>query len=104
MKEILELWVFKVINWIGSVNSLLIHTVLFITIFALMFFGVAFNDVLLILTTLVSLEAIYTAIFIQMIVNKNTKSIEVMHTNIEEMNENIEDVMEDIEEIKDEEE
>lgn len=100
LKETLETYAFKFIGWIGTIQSVLIHTLLFTLSFMLLFFGVSSTDVLLILTTIVSLEAIYLSIFIQMAVNKNTKSIEVMHNNIEDVIDDIEEVKDDIEEIK----
>ena len=63
-------------KWIGSTSSLITHTILFAGCFALIVFGVNFERVMLVLTTNVSLEAIYLAIFIQMTVTKNTADIE----------------------------
>ncbi len=54
----------------GTPTSLIIHTVFFVGIFALYFFGVDFDTVLLILTTILSVEAIYLHIFTQLIQNK----------------------------------
>ena len=57
--------------WIGSIPSLIIHSIIFISAFLLPLFGlVAFDKMLLVLTTVLSLEAIYLAIFIQMSVNR----------------------------------
>lgn len=55
---------------------------------------------LLILTTVVSLEAIYLAIFIQMSVNKNSRDIEIIQEDVGEIQEDIEDIEEDIDEIQ----
>lgn len=85
-------------QWVGTPTSILIHTVLFIGIFGLRIFGIATSDILLILTTAVSLEAIYLAIFIQMTVNKNTQSLEEVEEDIDEMQEDIEDLEEEAEE------
>ncbi len=87
-------------KWIGSMQSLLVHTMLFIVAFILPFFGVAFEKVLLVLTTIVSLEAIYLAIFIQMSVNKNTKDIEVIQEDVEEIQEDVDEIQEDVDEIQ----
>lgn len=57
-------------NWIGSIQSLVVHTALFALSFSLVFFGVALEQVLLVVTTAVSLEAIYLAIFIQIALNQ----------------------------------
>ena len=70
----LERFAFKIIEWIGSVSSLIFHTIAFILNFALYFFGIPFNTVMLILTTAVSIEAIYLAILIQMSINYQSKS------------------------------
>lgn len=89
----------KMTNWIGTPMSLVVHTIAFIGIFSLRLFGVMFEDILLILTTAVSLEAIYLAIFIQMTVNRNTESIEDLQEDVEEIQENVDDIEEDIEKI-----
>jgi biopolymer transport protein ExbB/TolQ len=62
-------------------------------------FGVNTDQVLLILTTVVSLEAIYLSIFIQMTVNRNTKSLEEVEADIDEIQEDVEGLEEDVEEI-----
>lgn len=86
-------------KWIGSTPSLVVHTTLFLIAFIIPLFGIPFDRVLLVLTTIVSLEAIYLAIFIQMSVNKNTKDIEVIQEDVEEIAEDVEDIQEDIDEI-----
>lgn len=78
----------KITDWIGTPISIFLHTLFFIGIFALMLFGFSLSQVLLILTTLLSIEAIYLALFIQMTVNKTTESLE-------EVEEDIEDIQED---------
>lgn len=86
--------------WIGSIPSLIVHTLFFIISFLLPALGVvAFDKMLLILTTVVSLEAIYLAIFIQMSVNKSHEKIEDIQEDIEDIQEDIEEISEDIEEI-----
>ncbi|WP_114791456.1 DUF1003 domain-containing protein [Niabella yanshanensis] len=88
-------------RWIGSTPSLAVHTLLFITAFALPpLHIVSFDKMLLVLTTIVSLEAIYLAIFIQMSVNKNSKDIEEIQEDVEEIQEDIEEIQEDVEEIQ----
>ncbi len=93
-------------HWIGSIGSLIIHTILFVGVLSLSFFGFNFDRILLILTTILSFEAIYLAIFIQMTVNRNTiqlheveKDIEEIQEDVEEISEDIEDIQEDVEEI-----
>lgn len=86
--------------WIGSIPSLIVHSLLFITAFSLPFFGlVDFDKMLLVLTTVLSLEAIYLAIFIQMSVNRSQEHIEDLKEDVGEIQEDIEDIQEDIEEI-----
>jgi septal ring factor EnvC (AmiA/AmiB activator) len=87
----------KVTAWTGSVASVIVHSILFVAIFGLRFFGFQIDEILLILTTLVSLEAIYLAIFIQMTVNRNTESLEEVEEDIEEINEELGEVGEDLE-------
>ncbi len=78
----------KMTDWVGTPWSLIIHTLLFAGIFILRQFGFTRDYILLLLTTAVSLEAIYLSIFIQMSVNRATESLE-------EVEEDIEDIQED---------
>ena len=65
-----------VIGWVGSIQSLMAHTLLFATCFLLPVFDIVPMDkMLLVLTTVLSIEAIYMAIFIQMAVNKSNERI-----------------------------
>lgn len=87
--------------WIGSIESIITHTVFFIVCFVLPIAGIVdFDHMLLVLTTVVSLEAIYLAIFIQMSVNKSSEQIEVIQEDIEVISEDIEEIQEDIDEIQ----
>lgn len=98
--EFLERMADGITSWIGSIPSLIIHTLLFITSFLLPVFGIVDVDkMLLVLTTVLSLEAIYLSILIQMSVNKSHEKIEDIQEDIEEISEDIEDIQEDIEEI-----
>ena len=96
----LERWTENAISWVGSKNSVAVHTVFFIGMFLLIFFGVKPETVLLVLTTIVSLEAIYLAIFIQMTVNKNTFDIEEIQEDVEEIQEDVEEIQKDVDEIQ----
>jgi low affinity Fe/Cu permease len=87
-------------SWLGSPTSIVVHTIVFIAAFALVWLGVKFDSVLLILTTAVSLEAIYLALFIQMSVNKNTQSLADVEEDIEEIAEDVEGIEKDIDEIQ----
>ncbi len=92
-------WQRKFTKFIGSETSVVLHTIFFVVMFVLPFFGISFNTVLLVLTTLVSLEAIYLAIFIQMTVNENTVSLEEVEQDIDEIQENVEEIQENVDEI-----
>lgn len=89
-------------SYIGSPASLIIHTVLFIGIFALGFFGIALEQILLILTTLVSLEAIYLAIFIQISVNQQAVQLQAVSQEVEEISGDVDEISRDIDEIQEE--
>lgn len=88
-------------RWVGTPASLVIHTLLFGGILALSLFGFDFRTVNILLTTWLSIEAIYLAIFIQMTVNRNTESIEDLQEDVVELSEDVEDIQEDIEDIED---
>ena len=87
----------KLTAWIGTTSSILAHSVFFIGIFALKLFGVPLDTIMLILTTAVSLEAIYLAIFIQMTVNRHTESLEEVEDDIEEIQEDFRDLEDNVE-------
>jgi low affinity Fe/Cu permease len=97
----------KIAGWVGTPMSIVIHTILFSTIFVLHFFGVDFSTIMLVLTTAVSLEAIYLSLFIQMTVNQHSESLEdveqdidTIQENVEDIGENIDDVQEDVESLE----
>ena len=90
----------KLTHWIGSPQSILIHTIFFIGSFSLRFLGVAASDILLILTTIVSLEAIYLSIFIQMTVNKHSEELEEVSEDIDEIQKDVDEIQEDVGEIQ----
>ncbi len=90
----------KITWWIGSIPSLIAHSLVFLISFLLPILDiVSFDKMLLILTTVLSLEAIYLAIFIQMAVNRSHEKIEFIQEDIEEISEDIDEIQEDIEEI-----
>ncbi len=89
----------KLIIWIGSKQSIFLHTFLFAGAFALVMLGFDFDKVLLVLTTVVSLEAIYLGIFIQYSVNQHSRQLQDVAEDIEEVAEDIEAVEEDMEDI-----
>lgn len=86
---------------IGSPISLVLHTFIFAGFFGSVIAGILeLETMLLILTTIVSLEAIYLAIFIQMSVNANTRSLREVEEDIEEIQEDVEEISEDVGEIQ----
>lgn len=98
-KSFLEKLAFKTIRHIGSIPSLIIHTIFFVGIFALERFGFDFDKIMLILTTAVSLEAIYLSIFIQMTVNHQARQLAEVSEDIDDIQEDMEEISDDVEEI-----
>ncbi len=86
---------------VGTPSSILLHSIAFIGIFLLLPLGISLDQVLLILTTAVSLEAIYLALFIQMTVNKHAESIQEVGQDIGEIGDDIEDLGENLGDISD---
>jgi septal ring factor EnvC (AmiA/AmiB activator) len=90
-----------VTRWIGSPSSLAIHTVIFIAFFIAVKTGyIAYDEMLLVLTTIVSLEAIYLSIFIQMTINYTTQELAEVGEDIEEIQEDIGEIQEDVDELQ----
>lgn len=95
----------RAIKWIGSIQSLLIHTILFGSSFLLSIFEVVpFEKMLLVLTTIVSLEAIYLSIFIQMSVNRSNQFIEIIQEDVDEISDNVDEISDNIDEMQKEDE
>jgi uncharacterized protein YoxC len=89
----------KLTIWLGTPISIVVHTLFFAGIFVLKIFGMSVDQVLLILTTAVSLEAIYLSIFIQMSVNKTKIKIAGVEKDIDDIQEDVQGISEDIEDI-----
>jgi len=86
---------------VGSVASVIVHTAIFVCIFLLGLFHVAPWDILLlVLTTVVSLEAIYLSIFIQMSVNQNTASLKEVEVDVDEIQKDVDEIQRDVDEIQ----
>ncbi len=96
----LEKFSLSVTKNVGSIPSLIVHTTLFVGIFSLQFFGFGFDQIMLILTTIVSLEAIYLSIFIQMTVNRQAQTLSEVSEDVEDIQEDVEDIQEDVEGIE----
>lgn len=90
----------KTTSYIGSPASLILHSVFFVGIFSLQYIGYGFDKIMLILTTIVSLEAIYLSIFIQITVNNQTKQILEVSEDIDEISEDVDEISEDIDDIQ----
>lgn len=90
-----------VTRWIGSPASVVLHTLAFIASFLAVHYGyIKFEEMLLVLTTIVSLEAIYLSIFIQMTINYTTATVEDISEDVEEMQEDIGEIQEDVDELQ----
>ncbi len=88
------------VAWIGSVPSLIFHSLVFLGFLILVLSEVFPRDlVLLIWNTIVSLEAIYLAIFIQFTVNRNTKSLQEVEEDIDEIQGDVDEIQEDVEDL-----
>jgi uncharacterized membrane protein len=85
---------------IGSTESLIVHTILFVGSFVLYFFGIPFEEILLVVTTIVSLEAIYLSIFIQMSVNRQARRLHAVARDVDEIAEDVEEIQKDVDEIQ----
>lgn len=88
-------------KWIGSVPSIIIHTIFFAGSFVAVYFElVTLDRMLLVLTTIVSLEAIYLAIFIQMSLNLARESLKEVEEDIDEIQEDVSEIEKDVDEIQ----
>ena len=96
----------KATKWVGSTASLVVHTILFTASFlSHWIFGFDFDSVLLIVTTIVSLEAIYISIFIQRAVNQQGQRLIDVEEDIAEVDralDDVEEALDDVEEALDE--
>lgn len=91
----------SVTRWVGSPQSVIIHTIIFVGCFASVYLGfLPFERMLLVLTTIVSLEAIYLSIFIQMTINYTTQSLKEVELNLDEIQEDVAEIQEDVDEIQ----
>lgn len=82
-------------KWIGSPASLVVHTMLFVAasiILSMKLFS--FETVMLVWNTVVSLEAIYLSIFIQMTVNIQANQLDEIERDIDEIQDDVEELAE----------
>lgn len=91
----------KITAAMGSMKSIFFHTLLFIVFLTLpLYTTLTFDFALLILTTIVSLEAIYLALFIQISINRQAKALDEVSDDIEEIQEDVEEINESVDEIE----
>ncbi len=98
--DALERLAIRITRWIGSTDSILVHTALFIVSFVLYFYGIGIDKILLVVTTLVSLEAIYLSIFIQMSVNRQSRRLREVARDVDEIQEDVDEIQKDVEGIQ----
>jgi low affinity Fe/Cu permease len=90
-----------VTGWVGSLQSVVVHTLVFLGSFFAVWAGfIAFDKMLLVLTTLVSLEAIYLSIFIQMSLNVTRESLAEVEEDIDEIQQDVDEIQQDVDEIQ----
>lgn len=90
----------RMTRFVGSTTSLVLHSIFFALCFmSVVFFGISFEKMLLVLTTIVSLEAIYLSIFIQMSVNRSERRIARVSREVHEIAEDVEGIEADVAEI-----
>jgi uncharacterized membrane protein len=91
----------KMIVWVGSITSLVLHSLAFIVFFAVAaLHWVGWDTMFLVLTTVVSLEAIYLSIFIQFSVNRQAASLKEVEEDVESIQEDVEELGESVEDIQ----
>lgn len=93
-------WPDKVIRAVGSAGSLAVHTAAFAGALALIAAGFEAATVMLVLTTAVSLEAIYLSILIQMAINRQSAALAAVEEDVHEIQEDVEEIGEDVGEIQ----
>ncbi len=100
-KHRLQQTALTITRWVGSPQSIVVHSLVFIASFASVASGLlSFDRMLLVLTTVVSLEAIYLSIFIQMSLNVTAASLQEVEQDIDEIQEDIDEIQEDVDEIQ----
>ena len=90
----IEIFAYKATHWIGTTNCLVFHGIFFLIAFIITPF-IGFDKVLLFTTTLLSWEAIFIGIFIQMSVNRHGERIKGIEADIDDILEDTEDLTEE---------
>ena len=83
----LEKFSFKLTEFMGSPFSLILHTIIIALVLSLRYFEIVGNFTVVGLAAIFSLEALYLAIFTQIKVNRNTKSLNEAEATIENIHE-----------------
>jgi uncharacterized membrane protein len=99
--EVLEYLSTNISRLMGSMNSLIIHTILFLLSYLLIFLGFNEEKIFDLLTNIVSLEAIYLSIFLLMSGNLQLKKLHDVATNVHDVATNVKEIQEDVDEIQD---
>lgn len=99
--KVLDLLI-KIPENIGTPVSLLLHSIVFVAFLASPYLGLGLQSeqVNIFFTTLLSLEAIYLAIFIQMSVNRSNQTIQDLSEDIDDLSEDLDEIGEDIVDIQ----
>jgi site-specific DNA-cytosine methylase len=97
-QSLLENFTNKATWWIGTPQSFVVHTCTF-TASLLIIPTLGLQTWLLVLTTVVSIEAIYLSIFIQMAVNSQKKHLKRLKEVTREVASDVDDILEDTEMI-----
>lgn len=88
-------------QWIGTPQSIILHTIFFTVVLLWALFDETRRyNILLVLTTIVSLEAIYQMLFLQLTVNQQGKELTEVKTAMDEVQESVESVQEAVEEVQ----
>ncbi len=98
--ETLELLSTVIPRWVGSMNSLITHTALFIMSYFLILVGFDSSYIFAIVTNVVSLEAIYLSIFILMSSNLQMKKLHAVAKDVKEIQTDVEEIQVDVDEIQ----
>ena len=84
----------------GSMNSLILHTILFLTSYFLILFGFNSDYIFALVTNLVSLEAIYLSIFLLMSSNLQLKKLHAVAEDVKEIQTDVDEIQVDVDEIQ----
>lgn len=99
----MEKFALRATQWLGTPISLIIHTIFFAFMLSWCVIDPKHRETLLLVFTLiVSLEAIYQMIFLQMTANIQAIQLTQVKSTMEEVQESVDSVQESVEEVKEE--